>query len=481
MRPLALAASLFLAAAAAIALASRLHRFRAGPPPLHVLLDLEAAEGLDEFATRGLEQLLTDHLEVLGGLPVLSSKSQAAGGGLQAGRTLRLRVRARRKAQDLGVELAWSWEPRGPWAGAGLPPGPPAQAFTWMAATLPLGLPPPRDGRLCPPAAETFWHLAESIGRADFRSEADTGLRLAHRAAAAAPDCAEAQANLGIHIYSQLQWEPYGDVKTLYAAQAAYEKALADLPGFPRGTRDLTVMLTDTGRQREALEWLTQALPRHPQVPRLYEALAYTARTSGLLEVSRRAITSQHRFSRDQTPQVGETTLLYTGDWRGFLETCVPRGHPRDAKAFFYRGYVDLAEGRREAARRNFRSATQVKEGWYGFEALAEVFALSLENQPEAALARLEALDRARVGLRIPDGEFTFKLAEAYAVLGHREEAMDLAHRAYIQGFGCTAWYERSPLLAPIRGTARWEGLVGHLRERQALLEARFPPKRFGL
>jgi hypothetical protein len=84
------------------------------------------------------------------------------------------------------------------------------------------------------------------------------------------------------------------------------------------------------------------------------------------------------------------------------------------------------------------------------------------------------------MGLRVSDGEFTLRMAEAAAFLGDSVLALELAERAYIQGFGCTRWYQQSPLLAPIRGTARFASLVQHLQERQAMLEQRFPLRRFG-
>jgi hypothetical protein len=137
--------------------------------------------------------------------------------------------------------------------------------------------------------------------------------------------------------------------------------------------------------------------------------------------------------------------------------------------------------GRRSQALAHFRAAEAVPEGWYGFEDLSAVYALHLEARGDEALARLRTLDQTRVGLSIPDGEITFKLAEAYAVLGETDAALDLAQRAYNQGFGCAAWYERSPLLAPVRSLPRYQALLQHLRERQAVLESRFAPSRFGL
>ena len=54
-------------------------------------------------------------------------------------------------------------------------------------------------------------------------------------------------------------------------------------------------------------------------------------------------------------------------------------------------------------------------------------------------------------------------------------KALAHAGRAFARGFGCTAWYERSPMLEPLRGLPKWKALMQHLRERQGMMEDRFP------
>jgi len=72
-------------------------------------------------------------------------------------------------------------------------------------------------------------------------------------------------------------------------------------------------------------------------------------------------------------------------------------------------------------------------------------------------------------------------MAEAYSLLGHRQESLDLLSRAFAQGFGCTRWYSESPFLAEVRRLPRWQALILHVQERQQLMEKRFPPSDFGL
>ncbi len=155
-------------------------------------------------------------------------------------------------------------------------------------------------------------------------------------------------------------------------------------------------------------------------------------------------------------------------------------GQLRYSIVLFYRGYLPLMLGDRNAAREAFARCEAVERGIPNYQRLAKVFRLALDGQRAEAGALLAQMDKERVGLRVSDGEFTLRMAEAAAFLGEQPLAVELAERAYTQGFGCTRWYERSLLLARVRGTARYGSLLQHLRERQAILEARFPPERFG-
>lgn len=446
-----------------------------------IMLKVDAGAGLSEVHRRGLVQVLQDRLEVQGGLPVLTWATTDHAHEAERARALFLEIQADRVGQDLGLGWTWSWGPRGPATTGTCPPGAPVAGIKILLRGLPLRLAPDGDEQLGPTAPGRFWDLLEALGLTDVRSESDRSLALARAAAAAAPDCALARTCLGVHLYSQIQWNPAREGALQAAALQELEAAQRLVPGHPRGTRELASLLTDTGRAKEALQWLAHALRLRPRVPRLYESLAYAARLSGLLEVSRRAVANQLRLAMGQTRQVGETTLLYLGEWDTFLGTCRPRGEPVDAKAWFYVGYVRLAQHREPEALEAFRAATAVSEGWYGFEDLSRALALALEGRQDEGRKVLASLDRNREALRISDGEFTFKQGEAHLLLGEPEAALDALHRALSQGFSCADWYEKSPFLAPLRTHSRWKSLMQRARERQVLALHTFPPSRFGL
>jgi hypothetical protein len=146
----------------------------------------------------------------------------------------------------------------------------------------------------------------------------------------------------------------------------------------------------------------------------------------------------------------------------------------------FHLGYLRLLQGRKEDARAIFLDLEGHPEAFPKYVRLAKVFRLALDHQIDQARRELLPLDEGSTGLAVPDGEFTFSLAEAWAFLGDEGAAVEAASRAFGQGFACTRWYEQSPLLHSLQGLPRWRALLQTLRQRQQRLEPLFPAEAFG-
>lgn len=437
----------------------------------------ESWEGISPEQRLGILILLKDHLELLQGRTVveeanLANPIAAPGlrivlGGKRLGDELLLEIRIQGKASG---EESWKSPMADP-------------AFVFQACLKRLRAPFDAKQEILPVEAAPFWKLAEATGwRID--QDPDQPLRLAQEVVNQEPRCAGAWATLAALSYWQLGREAgKADTESFHRCEALFQRTFELLPHYPRAVDDFVGFKTDIGNPREAMIAAFAALEEYPKVAHLHGALAYPARVSGLLEGASRALRARdalaglHRSERDQV----ENTYLYRGDWDLFEESLGAGSDSINEPARdFYRGYVNLIRGRADRARPFFARAQRIKGSWVQFESLSRVYELALSHDRDGAMKVLRQIKADRALLRVPDGEFTFKLAEAFAFLGDPQEATETALRAFAQGFACTRWYLESPLLATVPQQARWNALTQHLKERQELMEKSFPPRRFG-
>ncbi|HJU84780.1 MAG TPA: hypothetical protein VJ600_11255 [Holophagaceae bacterium] len=434
--------------------------------------------GFNDRQREGLLMIASDALELGGGtllnrLP--DGAPRPAGTGL-------LRLEARREGDVLRLRGEWT-SPKGvdqtfEWADPD-----PRQNLQRMASDL--GFASPDLASLLPSEGQDLVPAAEALATVISGSDAEVATLEPQVASLAAREPSSSLAALiqAQGLYRSLLVSAPADFDSQIAARRGFLRSLSLLPGYPRACTYYARFLTDIGDQREALELAFEGVRIHPASPDLLGALAYAARTTGLLEGARRALDRQRRLQGSDEPMrnLTENTWLYLGEWKRFGELLGQGSEElRDPLTDFYRGYLKLLQGRGPEAMPFFRRAENGGGTSSQFEALAGVYLLALEGRDGEARARLRDLESLRTQVRVPDGEYTFKLAEAHAYLGEIPEALDGAVRAASQGFGCTSWYEGSPLLKPIRGLPRWQALIQHLRERQLLMESRFPASRFG-
>ena len=331
----------------------------------------------------------------------------------------------------------------------------------------------PRDpGRLLP--------LAALCGRAQSGPSADA-IAAGQEAAAflqAEPRCAPAAFAWGEGLHRALQEAGPPEVQALADCHQAFAAALRLLPGYPRAAAAQARIFVETGDQRQAFATLLPALSRWPRALGLRPMLAYAARTSGLLDTAARATEAEQALRQDTAgdESLADNALVYSGQWDRFESSLSLGSDERpDPMRAFYRGYIRLLLGRPGEAATFFRKAAAPSERDQAFQTLAAAYLAGLQGRRAEGLLLARNLARTRQALRIPDGEFTFKLAEVLAYLGDTESAMDEAQLAFSQGFGCTAWYGRTPFLAPLKDLPRWRALLFHLQARQRLMEDAFP------
>jgi tetratricopeptide (TPR) repeat protein len=289
---------------------------------------------------------------------------------------------------------------------------------------------------------------------------------------------------LGDHLYRSLWVNPeQAGIGLNSRTHHVFQRAVNLVPGHPRATFLWSMMLTDTGNQSLALQTLREAIRLRPSMPDLYLGIAYACRTSGLLEGARRALVRRSELLGPlalPSTWFAETTYLYLGDLEGFRQELARAGSLRqDASILFYRGYFAMLQGDQPQALGFMKQGSALGMEPAPFRDLCCVYLAYLEGRPKEGLAKLREIDEIRGKLRIPDGEWTFKEAEAYSLLGDPDRGVDCATRAFVQGFSCAAWYEASPFLAKVREHPRWPTLRRNIRERQSVLAGSFPPSSF--
>ncbi len=464
-------------------------RVAPGPGIRRVLLIPATTQAADPALDQGLETLLSDHLEVLAGAAVIHLPSVPSGPELDRlpEGTLLMTFKGRREGDRLALATTWTTRERlklrEPWVSDDPDPLFPAEAFARWVDHWPFSRRFPGRKALVPRDPAHAWELLRILSITE-DSEATRNLAASRALAEAEPGCAPAWAALGDHLYRSLWVDPEAAGSGLNARMdQAFARALELIPGYPRATYLRALMLTDIGDQRRALQSLIPAARRRPDVPDLYLGFAYAGRTAGLLEGAKRALARRQRILgtlADPSPWSAETTYLYLGDTAAFEQDLErARATRLDASLLFYQGHLALLKGQRDRALAFMKEGSGFQGGPIPFQDLCRAYQALLEGRVRDGLAGLRQVDQVRGQLRIPDGEWTFKEAEAYALLGDANRAVDCATRAFVQGFSCARWYENAPFLAAVRAHPRWPTLHRNIQERQALLEADFPPSAF--
>lgn len=455
------------------------------PPRIRraLLLDPLPDGGITPFEARSLGSLLTDALETRAGLavttlPGLPEPYQPEGD------LLLLRTHAAREGADLRLRVEWAElgpGRDGAWHTSAPPPGAPDGVINAALDALPLEA-GPADPVLLPRDPGRFWDLLRADSAVYSNADLGDAVALARHLADGEPRCAAIQASMAHLDTVRILQDPRPLGHADLALEAA-DRAIALLPGYPRALRSATRLLADQGRQDEALNRLADGLRLHPQSLNLLFALDYSTRTAGLLDI---ALDARGRIAAlwagaPLAPPVGYA-YLYAGRLDAFEASLQARpGATPDGFTAFNLGYAALIRGRRDEAERRFQDAEQDAGTEGHFRALAKIFRFQIEGKAPDARQALDVLDRSRMGLQVPDGEFTFTMAEAAAFLGEEGLAMDLAQRAFSQGFVCASWYRASPFMAALQALPRWRSILQHVDERQARVAALHQPRDFGL
>jgi len=463
-------------------------RARTLPPRLILVVpNTPPQTGLNPSQEAGLRELFRIHLEAVGKRPVMVHLESPGAMDLTtlADKDVMVRPRFERSGDQLRLHLEVGrvrvirQKVLAPWE-AWVSPLETPQAALARAGQFLAGA-DPDDSPLEPSDPAAFWKAVEIEGLLVENERVHLAVKLAEDLVEADPETPLAHLLLADAAYRIHLREATASPATLAKVETHFRKAVARGKGYPEASAQWAEAKVEAGEHRRALEILWEGLRKHPNSPILLSGLAYAARISGQLELATLACEARRRLvPQEVDPFIAENTFLYTGDLDKFETTLRDRpGHRYNSLVWFYRGYLTQMKGQRDGAIAAYQHAEAWNNDIAHFNRLAGILRLHLEGKGEEALGLLQVLDRERAGLRVPDGEFTFKIAEAYALLGHREKAVDVAYRAFGHGFVCARWYAKSPFLQAVQPMPRYRALVHSVEERQALLARSFPVTRF--
>jgi DNA-binding winged helix-turn-helix (wHTH) protein/TolB-like protein len=323
------------------------------------------------------------------------------------------------------------------------------------------------DAPSSPLAYEYYLRGMDLYARNDF----PMAIRVLEKSAEIDPNYALTWAQLGTSYTAQASFE-FGGRELYHKAQADYEKALSLEPAQLKTQIYMANLLTDTGRVEQAVPMLREALKANPDNADLLWELGYAYRFGGMLPES--AVQSER--ARHIDPGVKLTTsapnaYLYLGEYDKFLQNLPDIGD--SPFILFYRGFGEFYKAKYEQAMRDFERA-------YGLDPtllhsnVGKALSYAIKHQNAEGIALLRSAEKKIQERGVGDPEASYKIAEAYAVLGDKASALRMLRYSIENGFFPYSYFRNDPLLENLRHEPEFAGLMSAAQHRQEAFKQAF-------
>jgi DNA-binding winged helix-turn-helix (wHTH) protein/TolB-like protein len=283
------------------------------------------------------------------------------------------------------------------------------------------------------------------------------------------PNYAPAWAYLGASYNSDAAFE-LGGHEQYRRAQAAYEHALAIRSNLLDAQIFLANLLIDTGKVEQAVPLLRDALKTNDNYAAAHWELGYAYRFAGMLEES----VAECERARQLDPLVKANgsalnAYLYLGQYKKFIESL-----PADDSSFilFYRGFGEFHEKEFDRAAKDFDRAYELDPTLY--TGIGKALSDSIHQRTAEGLKLLSGLERQIMERGVGDPEATYKIAEAYAVLGDRPSALRALHTSVEFGFFSYPYLVRDPLLNDLHAEPEFDQVLNIARRRHEAFKSSF-------
>lgn len=340
-----------------------------------------------------------------------------------------------------------------------------------LISELQLTLSPTEAERLKPDAAVNPLAYEYFLQGLDFHGQHKfpLAIKMLEKSTEIDPNYAPAWAYLGASYTSDAAFE-LGGREQYRRAQAAYERALAIRPNLLDAQMFLANLLVDTGKVEQAVPLLRDALKTNGNYAFAHWELGYAYRFAGMLDES----VAECERARQLDPFVKANgsvlnTYLYLGQYQKFLESL-----PVDDSSFtlFYRGFAEFHEKEFDQASRDFDRAYELDPTLY--TGIGKALSDSIHERKAEALDRLNGLENKIRDQGVGDPEGTYKIAQAYAVLGDKISAMRVLRMSVESGFFSYPYLSRDPLLNDLRREPEFDQTLNIARQRHEAFKRDF-------
>jgi DNA-binding winged helix-turn-helix (wHTH) protein/TolB-like protein len=321
------------------------------------------------------------------------------------------------------------------------------------------------EAAVSPLAYEYFLHGLDFHGQHKF----PMAIKMLEKSTEIDPNYALAWAYLGASYTSDAAFE-LGGREQYRRAQAAYERALAIRPNLLDAQMFLANLLVDTGKVEQAVPLLRDALKTNGNYAAAHWELGYAYRFAGMLDES----VAECERGRQLDPFLKANgsvlnTYLYLGQYQKFLESL-----PVDDSSFvlFYRGFGEFHEKEFDQASRDFDRAYELDPTLYA--GIGKALSDSIHQRKTEALDLLNGLERKIRNQGVGDPEGTYKIAQAYAVLGDKISAMRALRMSVESGFFSYPYLAKDPLLNDLRREPEFDQTLNTARQRHDAFKSAF-------
>ena len=340
-----------------------------------------------------------------------------------------------------------------------------------LISELQLTLSPTEAERLKPEAAVNPLAYEYFLQGLDFHGQHKfpLAIEMLEKSTEIDPNYAPAWAYLGASYTSDAAFE-LGGREQYRRAQAAYERALAIRPHLIDAQMFLANLLIDTGKVEQAVPLLRDALKTNGNYAAAHWELGYAYRFAGMLDES----VAECEQARQLAPFVKGNgsvlnTYLYLGQYQKFLESL-----PVEDSSFvlFYRGFGEFHEKEFDQASRDFDRAYELDPTLY--TGIGKALSYSIHQRKAEGLDLLNGLERKIRDRGVGDPEGTYKIAQAYAVLGDKISAMRALHMSVESGFFSYPYLSKDPLLNDLRREPEFDQALNTARQRHEAFKRAF-------